>query len=46
MIAHQSLRLLNMLLTEEELTVEVAKVDGVEINNMNLAEAGEDKILQ
>lgn len=46
MIAHQSLGLLDMLLTKEELTVEVAEVDCVQINDVDLAEAGEDKILQ
>lgn len=46
MIAHQSLRLLDMLLTKEELTVEVAEVDGVQINDVDLTEAGENKILQ
>ena len=35
-----------MLLTKEELTVEVAEVDCVQINDVDLAEAGEDKILQ
>lgn len=46
MIAHQSLRLLDMLLTKEKLPVEVAEIDGIQINNMDLAEAGEDEILQ
>lgn len=46
MTAHQSLGLLDMLLTKEELTVEVAEVDCVQINDVDLAEAGEDKILQ
>ena len=46
MISHQSLRLLDMFLTKEELTVEVAEVNGVQINDVDLAEAGEDKILQ
>lgn len=45
-IAHQSLRLLDMLLAKEELTVEVAEVNGVQINDVDLAEAGEDKIFQ
>ena len=46
MIAHQSLRLFYMLLTKKKLTIEVAEVDGVQINDMDFAEAGEDKILQ
>ena len=45
MIAHQSLGLLYMLLTKEELTIEVAEVDGVQIDDVDLAEAGEDKVL-
>lgn len=35
-----------MFLTKKELTIEVADVDGVQINDVDLAEAGEDKILQ
>ena len=35
-----------MFVTKKELTIEVAKVDGVQINNVDLAEAGEDKVLQ
>ena len=35
-----------MLVTKEELTVEVAEVDGVQIDDVDLAEAGKDKILQ
>lgn len=35
-----------MLLTKEKLTVEVAEVDSVQINDVNFAEAGKDKILQ
>ena len=35
-----------MLLTKEKLTVEVAEVDSVQINDVNFAEAGKDEILQ
>lgn len=35
-----------MLMTKEELSVKIAEVDGVEIDNVDLAEAGEDKVLQ
>ena len=35
-----------MFVTKEELTIEVAKVDGVQIDNVDLAEAGENKVLQ
>ncbi len=45
-VAHQSLRFFYVLLTKEELTVEIAKVDGVQINDVDLAEASEDKIFQ
>ena len=46
MIAHQSFRLLYVLLTKEELTVEVAEVDSVQINDVDFTEAGKDEILQ
>jgi predicted PilT family ATPase len=35
-----------MLVAEEELAVEVAEVDGVEVDNVDLAEAGEDEVLE
>ena len=35
-----------MLLTKEKLTVEVAEVDCVQIHDVDLAKAGEDKVLQ
>ena len=35
-----------MFVTKKELTIEVAEVDGVQINYMDLAEAGENKVLQ
>jgi hypothetical protein len=35
-----------MLVTEEKLTVQVAQVDCIEINDMNLAKAGEHKVFE
>ena len=35
-----------MFVTKKELTIEVAEVDGVQINNVDLAEAGENKVLE
>lgn len=45
-LTNQSLRFLDMLVPEEELPVEVAQIDGVEVNNMDFAEAREDQILE
>lgn len=35
-----------MLMSEEELPIEVAQIDGIEIDNMNFAEASEDEVLE
>ena len=35
-----------MFVTEKKLSIEVAEVDGVQINDVDLAEAGENKVLQ
>ena len=35
-----------MLISKQKLPIEIAQIDGVEIDNMNLAEASENKILQ
>ena len=35
-----------MLLSKEKLPIEIAQIDSIEINDMNLTEAGEDKVLQ
>lgn len=35
-----------MLVAEQELTVEVAQVDGVEVDNVDFAEAGENEVLE
>ena len=45
-MAYQSLRFLDMFVTEKELAIEVAEVNGVQVDNVNLTKAGEDKILQ
>ena len=34
-----------MLLTEKKLAIEVAEINGVEVDYMNLTEAGEDEVL-
>jgi hypothetical protein len=43
---HQCLGLLDVLIAEQELPVEVAEIDGVQVDNVDLAEAGEDEILE
>ena len=35
-----------MFVAKKKLSIEVAEVDGVQINNVDLAEAGENKVLQ
>lgn len=35
-----------MLVSEEELSVEVTQVDGIEVDDMNVAKAEEDKVLE
>ena len=35
-----------MFVTKKKLTIEIAEVDGVQIDNVDLAEAGENKVLQ
>jgi hypothetical protein len=44
--AHQCLGFLDVFLTKEELAVEVAEVNGIKVDNMYLAKAGHDKILE
>jgi hypothetical protein len=43
---YQSFRLLDVLVPEEELSIEVRKIDSIEVDNMNFAEAGQDEILE
>lgn len=35
-----------MLVAKQELAIEVAKVDGIEVDNVNLAKAGKDQVLE
>lgn len=43
---HRCLRFLDMLMSEEKLTVQIAKVYGVKVNDVNLLEARKDKVFQ
>ena len=43
---YDSFRLLDVFVSEEELAVEVAQVDGVEIDDVDLAEAGQSEVLE
>ena len=43
---HQSFRLLDMLLSEEELAVQIAQIDGVEIDDVDLAETSQNEVLE
>lgn len=45
-LPYQCFGLLDMLVAEQELAVEVAEVDGVEVDNVDLAKAGEDEVLK
>ena len=35
-----------MFLSKEELTIEVAQIDGIEVNDMYFAKAGQDEVLE
>lgn len=39
-LSYQRFRLLDMLVSEEELAVEVAEVNGIKVDDVNFAEAG------
>jgi hypothetical protein len=43
---YNGLWLLDMFVSEEELAVEVAEVDGVEIDDVDFAEAGQGEVLE
>ena len=45
-LTHDSFGLLDMFMSEEELTVEIAQVDSVKINDVDVAEAGHDQIFE
>lgn len=43
---HKSLGFLDVLVPEEKLSIQVAQVDGVEVDNVDLAEPSADEILE
>lgn len=43
---YQCLRFLDVLLVKEELTIQVAQVDCVQVDNVDFAEAGEEEVLE
>jgi len=43
---YQCFRLLDVLVAEQELAVEVAQVDGVEVDDVDFAKAGENEVLE
>lgn len=44
--AHQCLWLLDVFMPEQELAVQVAQINGIKINDMDFAEACEDKVFE
>ena len=44
--AHQRFRLLDVLLSEEKLPIQVAEIDGVQIDDVDVAESGQDEVLE
>ena len=42
---HHSLRFFDVFVSEEELSVEVAQVDRIEVDDMNFTKASKNKIL-
>lgn len=45
-ITHQSFGLLDVFLSEQKLPVQVAQINGVKIDDVNLSKAGQDQILE
>lgn len=45
-VAYQSFRLFDVFVSEEELSVEITQIDGVEVDNVDVAKAEEDYVLQ
>lgn len=45
-ITYQSLGFLDVSMSEEKLAVEVGEIDGVQVDDMNVAEACRDEIFQ
>jgi len=46
LLCDKRFRLLDMLMTEEKLSVEVAEIDCVKIDDVDFAEASQDKVLE
>jgi hypothetical protein len=42
---YQCLGLLDVLMSEEELAIQVGEIDGIEVYNVDLAETGENNVL-
>ena len=45
-LTYQGLGFLDVLMPEQKLAVEVGEVDGVEIDDVDVAESGEDEVLE
>ena len=45
-LAYQGFQFLDVFISEEELAVEVAQVDRVEVDDVDLSEANKDEVLQ
>lgn len=45
-LTYQSFRTFDVFVTEEELSIQVAEVYGIEVDYVNFAEASEDKVLE
>ena len=43
---YQGLRLLDMFMSEEELAIEVAQVDCIQVDNVDFAEPGQDEVFE
>jgi hypothetical protein len=45
-MTHSRFWLLDMFLSEEELTVQIAQVDGIKIDYVDVSKAGHDQVLE
>jgi hypothetical protein len=45
-MTHSRFGLLDMFLSEEELTVQVAQVDGIKVDYVDVSKAGHDQVLE
>lgn len=43
---HQSFRLFDVLHAKQELAVEVAQIDGIQVHDDNFSKAGENQVLE